>query len=323
VKRREFITLFGGAAVWPLSARAQQALPVIGYLNSMSRDGDTPFLAAFHHGLNETGYVEGQNVAIEYRWAEGQYDRLPALAADLVRRQVAVIAATSTPAAIAAKMATSATPIVYTANAPIASSQVFSLNRPSDNATGVNNYLSALGTMRLELLRQLVPNAALIGMLMNSNLPDAESPSREVREAARIAGCQVHVVYASFESDFDRVFATLIQLKAAALLVSTDAQLFSYRDQLVALAARHAIPAIYGMREFVLAGGLMSYSPNIGNGYRQAGIYAGRVLKGARPGDLPLLSPTKFDLAINLQTARLLGLTVPPSLLSVADEVIE
>jgi putative ABC transport system substrate-binding protein len=190
LKRREFITLLGGAAiVWPVAARAQQpTMPVMGYLNSMSRDGDTPFLAAFHHGLNETGYVEGQNVAIEYRWAEGQYDRLPALAADLVRRQVAVMAATSTPAAIAAKMATSAIPIVYTANAPIASFQVFSLNRPSDNATGVNNYLSTLGTMRLELLRQLVPNAASIGVLVNANLPDAESPSKEVREAARIAG---------------------------------------------------------------------------------------------------------------------------------------
>ena len=325
MKRREFLTLIGAAAAWPLAARAQQpAMPVMGYLNSRSRDTDTPFLAAFHRGLHETGYVEGQNVAIEYRWADGQYDRLPVLATDLVRHRVTVMAATSTPAALAAKAATSAIPIVFTTAAdPIAVGLVDSLSRPSGNVTGVNTYLSDLGAKRLELLRQLVPNAALIGMLVNPNYPDAESQAKDVKEAARTLGQQVHVVNADSEGDLNRAFATFIELKADALLVSLDSFFLSRRDQLVALAARHKIPATYFAREFVLAGGLMSYGSDLADSYRQAGVYTGRILKGAKPVDLPVLQPTKFELSINTTTAKSLGLSIPDRLLALADEVIE
>jgi putative ABC transport system substrate-binding protein len=325
IKRREFITLLGGAIAWPLTAIAQhRTLPVIGYVNSRSRGTDTPFLAGFHRGLNETGYVEGQNVAIEYRWAEGQYDRLRVLATDLVERRVTVMAATSTPAALAAKAATSAIPIVFTTAAdPIAVGLVDSLSRPSGNATGVNTYVSHLGAKRLELLRELVPNAAVIGMLVNPNFPDAESQSKDVKEAAGTLGQQVHVVNANSEGDFIRAFSAFIEMKANALLVSTDGLFLSRREQLVALAAGHKIPAIYFGRDFVLAGGLMSYGADIADGYRQAGIYAGRILKGNKPGDLPVMQPTKFDLVINLKTAKSLGLTVPLTLQASADEVIE
>jgi putative ABC transport system substrate-binding protein len=297
---------------------------VIGYLNSRSRDGDTPFLAAFHNGLNEAGYVESQNVVIEYRWAEGQYDRLPPLAADLVRRQVAVMAATSTPAALAAKAATSTIPIVFTAAAdPIALGLVESLSRPSGNATGVSGYFSPLGAKRLELLHELVPNAAVIGVLVNPTYPDVESQSKDVQNAARMFGQEAHVVNASSEGELNAAFALLAQLKAGILLVTADAFFLSRRDQVVALAARHSIPALYWAREFVLAGGLMSYGPDIGDGYRQAGVYAGRILKGAKPGDLPVVQPTKFELIINLKTAKSLGLEIPAKLLALADEVIE
>jgi ABC-type uncharacterized transport system substrate-binding protein len=325
VKRRDFFTLLGGAAAWPVAALAQQpAMPVMGYLNARSRETDTPFLAAFHHGLNEAGYVEGRNVTIEYRWAEGQYDRLPELATDLVRRQVTVMAATSTPAAVAAKAATSAIPIVFTTGAdPVATGLVDSLSRPSGNLTGVNIYLSDLGAKRLELLRELLPNTAVIGMLVNPNFPDAESQSNDMKEAARALGQQVHVVNANSEGDFNRAFATFTELKADALIVSLDAFFLSRREQIIALAAHHKIPAIYFGREFVLAGGLMSYGANIGDSYRQAGIYAGRILKGAKPGDLPVVRPTKFDLVINLKTAKALGLEVPWFLQQRADEVIE
>ena len=311
--QRELTTLLGGAAAWPLAARAQQAaIPMMGYLNARSRGTDTPFLAAFHHGLNEAGYVEGRNLTIEYRWAEGQYDRLPELASDLVRRQVTVMAATSTPAAVAAKTATSAIPIVFTTGAdPVATGLVDSLSRPSGNLTGVNIYLSDLGAKRLELLRELLPNTAVIGMLVNPNFPDAESQSNDMKEAARSEG------------DFSRAFATFTELKADALIVSLDAFFLSRREQLIALAMRHKIPAIYFGREFVLAGGLMSYGANIGDSYRQAGVYAGRILKGAKPGDLPVVRPTKFDLVINLKTAKALGLEVPWFLQQRADEVIE
>jgi len=324
VKRREFITLLGGAAAWPLAARTQQsAMPVVGFLNSGTPEGLAHLTSAFRQGLNEAGYVEGRNVTIEYRWAEGQYDRLPALAADLVR-QVTVLAATTTPAALAAKRTTSTIPIVFTIGAdPIAIGLVDSLSRPSGNVTGVNNYLSDLGSKRLELLRELVPNAAVIGVLVNPNFPDAESQSKDLREAARKLGQQVHVVNANSENDFERAFATFVQLQARVLLVTVDPLFNSRREQLVALAARHKIPTMYFGREFVLAGGLMSYAANLADGYRQAGIYVGRILKGARPADLPVVQPTKFDLVLNLKTAKALGLTVPMIMQMTADEVIE
>ena len=326
MKRREFITLLGGAvAAWPLAARAQQPkVPVVGFLNSGTPAGLAQLTAAFRQGLNEAGYVEGRNVAIEYRWAEGQYDRLPALVGDLVSRQVTVMAATTTPAALAAKRATSSIPIVFAMGAdPIAIGMVDSLSRPSGNVTGINNYMSDLGAKRLELVRELLPGAAVIGMLVNPNFPDAESQAKDMKEAARKFGQQVDVVNANSESDFNPAFATLVQLRARALVVTIDPFFLSRREQLVALAARHKIPAIYFAPEFVSAGGLMSYASNIADGYRQAGIYVGRILKGAKPGDLPVVQPTKFDLIINLKTAKALGLTVPDKLLALADEVIE
>jgi putative tryptophan/tyrosine transport system substrate-binding protein len=326
MRRREFITLVGGSvAAWPLAARAQQAnVPVIGFLNSGTATAYAPFAAAFRQGLSEAGYVEGRNVAIEYRWAEGHYERLTALADDLIRRQVTVIAATSTPAALAAKAATSTIPIVFTAGVdPITAGLVGSLNRPSGNLTGVNNYLSALWGKRLELLQQLVPNAAVSGMLVNPNFPDAESQAKDVTEGARIIGQQVHIVNASSESDIDSAFATLVQLRVGALLVASDVFFTSHRDQIVALAARHALPTIYAVREFVFAGGLMIYAPDLRDGYRQAGIYVGQILKGAKPSDLPVVQPTKFDFVINLRTAKALGLQIPDRLLALADEVIE
>jgi putative ABC transport system substrate-binding protein len=325
MRRREFITLLGSATAWPLTARGQQpTVPVIGFLSSGTPAGLAHLAAAFREGLTETGYVEGQNVAIEARWAEGQYDRLPVLAADLVRRQVTVLAATTTPAALAAKRATSTIPIVFTLGAdPIAIGLVDSLSRPSGNVTGVNNYLSDLGAKRLELLRELVPSAAVIGVLVNPNFPDAESQTKDVKEAARKLGQQVEIVNANSESDFDRAFSTFVQLQARVLLVTVDPFFNSRRERLIALAALHKIPAMYFGREFVLAGGLMSYAANLADGYRQAGIYVGRILKGAKPADLPVVQPTKFELVINLKTAKALGLTVPLIMQMTADEVIE
>jgi putative tryptophan/tyrosine transport system substrate-binding protein len=326
IGRRQLITALGGAAAsWPLAAHAQQpTTPVVGFLNSGTSAGLAHLAAAFRQGLNEAGYVEGRNVAIEYRWAEGQYERLPALAADLVRRQVTVVAATTTPAALAAKGATSTIPIVFSIGADaIAIGLVDSLSRPSGNITGVNNYLSDLGAKRLELLRELVPNATVIGMLVNPNFPDAESQSKDVKEAARRFGQQVHVMNAKSEGDLDTAFTNFAQLRAGALLVTVDPFFNSHRDQLVALAAQHKIPAMYFERQFVLAGGLMSYAPNLGDGYRQTGIYAGRILKGVKPADLPVVQPTKFELVINLKTAKTLGLTVPLIMQMTADEVIE
>jgi putative tryptophan/tyrosine transport system substrate-binding protein len=326
MRRREFITLIGGAAAtWPLAARAQRpALPVIGFLSSGTPAGLAHLTAGFRQGLNEAGYVEGRNVAIEYRWAEGDYDRLPALAADLVRRQVAVLAATTTPGALAAKRATSIIPIVFAMGAdPIAIGLVDSLSRPSGNVTGVNQYLSDLGTKRLGLLRALLPNAAIIGMLRNPKFPDAESQSKDMKEAARTLGLELHIMNASSEDDFNAAFASFLQLRISALLVTVDPFFNSRRDQLVALVARHKIPAMYFERAFVLTGGLMSYAPNLVDGYRHTGIYVGRILNGAKPGDLPVLQPTKFELVINLKTVKALGLEVSPALLALADEVIE
>ena len=329
MRRREFIAALGGAAVvWPLAARAQQApsRPIIGFLNSglPGGGGYAPFAAAFRRGLAEAGFVEGQNLVIEYRWAEGQYDRLPMMAADLARRQVNLIAATSTPAALAAKAATSVIPIVFTvALDPVAAGLVASLNRPGGNATGVSNYLSDLGAKRLELLHEVVPKTTVIGMLVNPHYPDAEVQRKDVAEAAHKLGRELHVVNASTEGDFNSAFANLVQLTAGALLVGTDTFFLSRRDQLVLLAARHAIPSMYFLREFALAGGLMSYAPNLHDGYRQAGIYTGRILNGAKPADLPVVQPTKFDLVMNMNTAKVLGLEIPARLLALADEVIE
>src|SRR5262245_21669029 len=326
IGRRELLVALGGAAAaWPLVARAQQpTMPVVGFLNSGTREGFAHFLAAFHQSLNQAGFVEGRNVAIEYRWAEGEYDRLAALAADLVRRRVTVIAATTTPAALAAKAATSMIPIVFTSAAdPVTVGLVASLSRPGGNATGVTNYLTDLGAKRLELLHELVPKATTIGMLVNPNYPDIELQRRDAEEAARKFGQQVHFVNAASVDDLDGALATLVQLNAHALLVTTDAVFLSRRDRLVGLLAHYALLAIYPQRDFVGVGGLMSYAANVADGYRQAGIYVGRVLKGAVPADLPVVQPSKFDFFVNLKTAKSLGLTVPDKLLAIADEVIE
>jgi putative ABC transport system substrate-binding protein len=325
--RRKFITLLGGATVsWPLAARAQpSALPVIGFLNARSPDEAASTVGAFRQGLGESGYFEGKNVTIEYRWAEGRYDRLPAFAAELVSRQVAVIAATGgDPSALAAKAATGTIPIVFTIGGdPVQLGLVASLNKPGANVTGVTFIFSELGTKRLELLRQLLPNASTIAMLVNPDFPPTHAEVTDVQAGARSLGLQINVLNASTERQIDIAFATIVQQRAAALIVGIDPFLLGQRDQLVQLTARHAIPAIYFSRESVDAGGLMSYGPNFATGYRQAGIYAGQILSGVKPAELPVLQPTSFVFFFNLRTAKGLGIKVPPTLLALADEVIE
>lgn len=325
MRRREFIAALGGAATWPLAARAQQAaMPVIGYLGTSSRETTQRFVAAFLLSLKEAGFIEGQNVAIEYRWADDQYERLPAMVADLVRHQVTVIAAITQLSAVAAKSATGTIPIVFTtAVDPVATGLVASLNRPAGNMTGVMFLGALLAAKGLGLLRELLPNTKTIAVLVNPDNPNAETQVWQVQEAARALGLQLHALKARNEVEFDSVFVNLVQQHADALMVAADPRLISHRNRLVALAARHSVPTIYFSREFVTAGGLMSYGTDIADAYRQVGVYVARILKGTKPVDLPVIQPTKFELVINLKTAKALGLTMPPALLALADEVIE
>jgi putative tryptophan/tyrosine transport system substrate-binding protein len=327
MRRRAFITLLGGAVVtWSNAARAQpHPMPVIGFLNVESADGYRPMADAFRQGLKESGYVAGQNLAIEYRWAEGQYDRLPALAADLVHRQVAVIAATTTPAALAAKAATATIPIVFEVGGdPVRLGLVPSLNRPGGNVTGVTQLSVEVAPKRLELLHEMVPTATVMALLINSaDSALVERQPSDFLSAAHALGVELHVLNASTERDFDAVFAKLNQLRVGGLVIGTDAFFNSRSEQLAALTVHHAVPAVYRGREFAAAGGLLSYGASLTEGYRLAGIYTGRIVKGDRPADLPVQRSTKVELIINLKTAKALGLTVPLPLLGRADEVIE
>jgi putative ABC transport system substrate-binding protein len=327
IERREFITLLGSAAAaWPITARAQQpAIPVIGYLNLASPESDVSSrLTGLRRGLNDTGYVEGRNFVIEYRWAGNQADRLPALAADLVQLRVAVIVAPGLPPALAAKAATTSIPIVFTIAAdPVQLGLVASLNRPGGNLTGFNGFVSELGAKGLALLHELVPGSAAIGFLQNPNNPISELTTRDVLAAAPVVGLKVQMLKASTDREIDAAFASLVQARTGALLVGGDVFFNNRIERLIELAARHAIPTMYGYREFVVAGGLISYGVSLIEAYRQAGLYTGRILKGEKPIDLPVQQATKLELAINLKTAKTLGLQIPDRLLALADEVIE
>ena len=327
MRRREFITLFGGAAAWPLAARAQQpAMPVIGFLSSASPNLYSDRLRTFREGLKEAGYVAGRNVEIDYRWAEGHNDRLPALAAELVHREVTVIAAAGgTPSALAAKAATATIPIVFgTAADPVEVGLVASLNRPGGNMTGVTNLNTEIGPKRLELLHAVVPTTKIIALLVNPTIPTIAEPlSRDLQAAASTLGLKLRVLHASTESDFDAVFATLVKVQAGALVIGPDTFFTARSKQLATLTVRHAIPTIFQYREFATAGGLMSYGGSNAEYYRLIGVYAGKILRGEKPDDLPIQRSTKIEFIVNLKAANALGLTVPPSVLALANEVIE
>jgi putative tryptophan/tyrosine transport system substrate-binding protein len=327
MRRRDFITILGGAAAaWPLSAPAQQpAMPVVGFLDSRLPDGMTDRLRAFREGLKDSGYVERENVAIEYRWAENRLDRLPELAAELVRRQVAVIAAPSTDAAFAAKAASTTTPIVFLVGQdPVQSGLVASLARPGGNLTGINIFSGELTAKRLELLRELVPAVTRVAILVNpADATSTETALRDLEPTARAMGLKIQVLNASTSREINTAFATFARERPDAIFVGTDPFLISRRVQLAQLATLHRVPATYPLREFVEIGGLMSYGTNIADSFRQIGVYAGRILKGAKPADLPVVQSTKFELVINAETARMLGIEVPPGLIAIADEVIE
>jgi len=327
MRRREFISLLGGAAVaWPLAARAQQpGMPVVGFLRNTSPAASAPLLVALRKGLSESGYIEGQNLTIEYRLAEGQDDRLPGMAADLVQHHCAVIMGGGSAAALAAKAATATIPIVFsTGDDPIQLGLVASLNRPAGNVTGVFFYSGGvLIPKQLGLLHDMLPKAIVIGILVNPGSPAAKSQILDAQAAARVLGQQLHILNASSERDIDTAFVTLAQQRAGALLNLGNALFFGYRDRIVALAARYAVPAIYDVRDYVTAGGLMSYGASITDAYRQVGVYTGRILKGTKPSDLPVTVPTKYEFVINLKTAKTLGLTIPPGVLAITDEVIE
>ncbi len=327
IGRRELITALGGGMVaWPLTAHAQQpSMPVVGFLDSGLPDGMTANLAAFQRGLGETGYTEGTNVTIEYRWARGHYDQLPVLAAELVRRQVAVIAATRSPApALAAKAATSTIPIVFqTGSDPVKDGLVASLNRPGGNVTGASRLATELIPKRLGILSELAPKGAPIAMLIDPVTPEAKAQMQEMREATHSLGVVMHVVNASADSELDAAFAAIVQNHDGALIVANAPLFMDSREHLTALALHHAIPTMFDVRESVVAGGLMSYAASFSDSFRQVGVYVGRILKGAKPADLPIQQPVKFDLVINLKTAKALGLTIPHNLLVLADEVIE